>query len=72
MQTYHANNENQEKHGKDFMACGNHQHAFAFPRVWSVGSRDLFRPFAGSFTRMETLTIVPIVAKIVPNCSKCC
>lgn len=64
MQTYHAHNENQEKHRKHFTACGNIQHAFAFPREQSVGSRDLCRPFAGSSTRMETLIIVPNVAKI--------
>lgn len=67
MQTYHAHNENQEKHRKHFTACGNIQHAFAFPREQSVGSRDLCRPFAGSSTRMETLIIVPNVAKIAPS-----
>lgn len=67
MQTYHAHDENQEKHGKNTTACGNNQQAFAFPPEWSVGSRELCRPFAGSSTRRETLTIVPNVAKIAPS-----
>lgn len=67
MQTYHAHDENQEKHGKHSTACGNDQPAFAFPRERSVGSRELRRPFAGSSTRTETLTVVPNVAKIAPN-----
>lgn len=67
MQTYHAHDENQEKHGKNTTACGNNQQAFAFLTEWSMGSRELCRPFAGSSTRRETLTIVPNVAKMAPN-----
>lgn len=66
-QTYHARDENQEKDGKHFTACGNDQPAFVFPREPSVGSWELCRPFAGSSTRTETLTVVPNVAKIAPN-----